>query len=143
MQRRDFFRFLTDSMTMLEADVPAAYDALIASLGGVRARLRAGRDARVVWFEGAELRVESRRLPADVDVAFCRRTILDLVDGTTTLEQSILADRLRIRGSVEAVERFYDALCTYVDGALHSARFPALLDEYRMPRHGERSEEAA
>jgi len=131
MPERDFFDFLATSMTVLEREAPVGYRALESRLSGLRARLESGGVRRVVSFDRSRFLLGDDSGSPDVDAAFERGVVLELVDGATSLDQAILDDKLRVRGAVEAVERFYDGICLYVDAAVRSPGFVPLLERYR------------
>lgn len=138
MPQRDFFAFLATSMSVLERESPAGYRALEKRLSGLRALLTSGGVRRVVAFDRSGLTFGDDSGSTDVEVAFEREVVLELVDGVTSLEQAIVDDKLLVRGGVEAVERFYDGICLYVDAAVRSPGVVPLLEQYRETADGGR-----
>ena len=126
-----FFRFLAQSMRVLENEAPGRYQSLTMALGGMQAQLTADGSARVVRFEGSRFVLKNESGDVDVDVVFTSDTILGLIDGELSLEEAINNETLWIRGAVEIVEQFYDAVLVYVDGAIRSPGFLNLLKDFR------------
>jgi len=71
--------------------------------------------------------------PPDVQASTSRSTIIDLLEARSTIEDAILSDAILLRGRVEDLARFYDALLYYVCGAVRCPSFPAILAGYRTP----------
>jgi len=59
-----------------------------------------------------------------------RTAILEVLDGLT-LEKAVDSERVTLRGAVDDLVLFHDALLTYLHGAVRCPSFPRLLDEYR------------
>jgi len=70
-------------------------------------------------------------LSEDVEVGLDKPILLDLVDGRVTLEDALLEERLRLRGSLDALVEFDEALYIYLGGAVRCPSFPELYAEYR------------
>jgi hypothetical protein len=47
------------------------------------------------------------------------------------MENAIYQERLRMRGSVETIERFHGALMVYLEGLIRTPEAPVLLESYR------------
>ena len=128
----DFFRLLRESLEGIRMDEPEVHRALTRSLGRLRARLVSDGAACVVWLEFDAWRMDPGDCDADIEVAFDRQIILDLIDGRLTLEDAILGEQLLIFGSVDKVEAFSDALLIYIEGLIRMPGTPALLRGYRQ-----------
>jgi hypothetical protein len=131
-----FFTFLAQSMRILEQEAPERYASLSLAMGDMQAQLTTNGSARIVRFDGSRFVLEREDIKADVDVEFTSDTILDLVDGELSLEEAIDSEVLWIRGAVEVVEHFYDAVLIYIDGAMRSPGFLNLLKEFRRQQDG-------
>jgi hypothetical protein len=126
----DFFDYLTRSFRLLEAGMPAAYQALCAAAGELSVRLVATGDARVLRFRG-RIPVFEADGAADLEVVFDHRVILDLIDGRVALEDALLLDRLWIRGRPGALEQFHAGLIFYLNGAIRLSECLELLRYFR------------
>ena len=133
MPAHDFFGFLRESLGLLESEAPHAYGRLLHELHGLRTCMITDGGRREYLFESGSITESDVSACADLDVAFDRGTLLDLIDGRTSLEEAISAERLWIRGGAEAVERFHTGMLIYLDGAVRSPGFPDLLARYRQP----------
>jgi hypothetical protein len=131
MPSADFFSFLRTSLSRIAADEPDAHRALIDAMGSMRVRLVADGMARIVRFDFPDWTICAEVGEAILEVAFEREIILDLIDGRLTMEDAINQERLRMRGSVETIERFHGALMVYLEGLIRTPEAPALLESYR------------
>ena len=131
MLRRDFFDFLSVSLDVIENEAPGSFHALAREVDGLLARLVADGDARIVCCDAARFAVVEDMSEPDIEVAFEREGILNLIDGKSTLEGAFYGEALRIRGDVEIVERFHEGLQLYLAGAIRSTSMPALLAQFR------------
>jgi hypothetical protein len=131
MPSADFFGFLRCSLSVLEKEVSEAHSALAAALGDLRARLVADGVACSIWRDSSGWRIYPGPTDADLEVAFDRRVILDLIDGRMRIHDAIDRERLRLRGPVEAIERFYGALMIYLEGLMRAPGAMAILKDYR------------
>jgi hypothetical protein len=128
----DFFAFLDESLAGIRTDEPEVHCALTQSLGRLRARLVSDGVAVVVWLDSNSWRMDPGDREADIEVAFNRQTILDLIDGCLTLEEAILREQLLIFGSVDKVETFNDAFLIYIEGLIRMPGTAALVRRYRQ-----------
>jgi hypothetical protein len=131
MPSADFFSFLRGSLSVLEKEVSEAHCALAAALGGLRARLVADGVACTIWLDSSGWSIYPGPTDVDLEVAFDRRIILDLIDGRIRIHDAIDRDRLRLRGSAEAIERFFTALMIYLEGLMRAPGTMAILKDYR------------
>lgn len=131
MSARDFGAFLDSSLDLLEREVPRASDRLAAALG-----------SSVVHFDAEEgtfvLQMQKHRrvLPrsgdtADITLGLTREVVVDLVEGSISLEEALFTDRLSLRGPVDRLGDFFDALHAYLEGAVRAPSFPQLFEAYR------------
>lgn len=126
-----FATFLAHSMTLLAAEKPPVYARLCASLRGREARVTMDGERLGIAFPAGEF-----RLLADVDrpcieLSSSRTTVVDVVDGRLTLEEAVWGEQLELRGRLDDLVRFHDALVLYLHGAVRCPSFPWLLDCYR------------
>jgi hypothetical protein len=131
MPPADFFVFLHNSLSCIADEVPDAHRALTAAMGSMRVRLVADGVARIIRFEFSDWTIYAGPSKADLEVAFDREIIMDLIDGRLTMADAIYQERLRMRGCVETIERFHGALLIYLEGLIRSPGAPAMLERYR------------
>jgi hypothetical protein len=132
MPPADFFTFLRTSLSRIADEVPDAHRALVGAMGNLRARLVADGAARIIRFDFPDWTICAGASEADLEVAFDRDIIMDLIDSRLTMEDAIYQERLRMRGPVETIERFYDALLVYLEGLTRTPGAPAMLESYRQ-----------
>lgn len=134
MPAPDFLAFLDRSLRLLAAEAPEAMDALLAETAGLRLRLEAASARATLWVTpaGVEIFAPGPPAPTDVFISFEDRVILDLVDGVSSLDEAVTAERLHLRGPVDAVERLLAGLAAYLKGAVRSPGMARLLAEYRL-----------
>jgi len=132
---------VAESFGLLELQQSGRHRSLLEKLRGRVVCLRSGGEVFVMDFTTADLRfrggVSGADSAADVDVAFDRVLINDLVSGALDLQQALLSDRLRVVGSFSEVVRLYDALETYLHAAVRSLSFPELWRRHRHEFAGE------
>ena len=132
MPPADFFTFLRTSLSCIAAEEPDGHRALTAAMGRMRVRLVADGVARIIRFDFPDWAIYPEvSEAADLEVAFDREIIMDLIDGRLTMEDAIYQERLRMRGSVETIERFHGALMIYLEGLIRTPGAPAMLEVYR------------
>jgi hypothetical protein len=127
----DFFTFLQTSLSSIVSEQPDAHRALVAAMGNLRARLIADGDARIIRFDLPDWTIYAGSGDADLEVAFDRQIILDLIDGRLTMEDAIYQERLRMFGPTEMIERFYSALLIYLEGLIRIPATATMLFTYR------------
>jgi len=65
-----------------------------------------------------------------VEARVSRAALCELLEAEYTLPEAIYNDRVILRGHLDDLLAFYDALYLYFCGAVRCASFPAILDEY-------------
>jgi hypothetical protein len=79
--------------------------------------------------------VSTRGAPATsattVVVRTGRATLLDLIDGRSSLTDAVLRDAVLLRGDRQDLVRFHDALWLYLQGAVRAPSMSELLRRYR------------
>ena len=131
MARPDFFAFLGNSLQGLSAEEPEAHRSLARAMGDLRAQLTTDGKVCSLSLDSLAWTMYYDDIKVDIEVAFDRQIVLDLIDGLLSLEDAILQERLRMQGSVTAIERFYDALMIYLEGLMRVPGTRALLEAYR------------
>jgi hypothetical protein len=126
-----FGGFLARSLDVLERERPDAHAELCRVAAPRTVALVVEGEAVWLAFHRTGLRIEAARHPADVELETSESAILDVIDRGATLVSLALSGRLELRGSVDDVLGFHDALSLYVHGAVRAPSFPGLLREYR------------
>jgi hypothetical protein len=126
-----FFEFLEHSLEVLRDEMPAAHAAFVSTLEGRRLGIDADGERRVLSFGATGVRAHGGEERADLEVEFERSTVLDLVDGLISLPAAVLADRLRLRGGLDAIGLFDRALRSYAQGTVRCPSMPGLLERFR------------
>jgi hypothetical protein len=127
----DFQTFMSDSFVLLYAEIPSLYRRLAGTLGERWIMVEVDGPRFAIASDGFRLSVVD---PADshaVDLATSGREILALLDGRTTLLDSVRAGRLRLRGRPDEIKVFYDALMVYLGAAVRAPGFVSLRDRFR------------
>jgi hypothetical protein len=81
--------------------------------------------------DGIRLSIVGPNKPTAVELATSGSEILGLLDGRTTLLQSVIAGRLRLRGLPDDLRVFHDALMVYLGAAVRAPGFVSLRDRFR------------
>jgi hypothetical protein len=140
--------FVGTSLELLRRQHPPAYAVLCSSMAGRRARLSISGESLALVFSAEHIAVERlvpERIeagPAAADVPHAAgepelclttdwATILDLVDAQLSITDAVVCGQFDLRGEGRELARFYDALLTYLRGAVRCPSFPGLLDRLR------------
>jgi hypothetical protein len=145
--------FVGTSLELLRRQHPPAYAVLCSSMAGRRARLSISGESLALVFSAEHIAVERLVLerlvperleagPAAADVPHAAgepelclttdwATILDLVDAQLSITDAVVCGQFDLRGEGRELARFYDALLTYLRGAVRCPSFPGLLDRLR------------
>jgi hypothetical protein len=129
-----FRRFLDRSLVAIENEAPEVHRALCRSLARSVVRLCID-DERMVLLGGRERLAMSDDVPgATVEFATNSATLLALTSGATSFLDAALADRMIVKGAVDEMVGFYEALVLYLQGAVRSPSLPWLLEEFECTR---------
>jgi len=124
---RAFPRYLRAAFALLASDTPHHFAALRDTLGAMAIVIRLGDEQplRVCIADGAASVTEAAH--GDVALQLGAPALDALLHGEVTVEEAIAADRLAVKGKLDEVLIFLDALHIWLHGAL---RCPALHDLY-------------
>ena len=127
---------LDESLSVLRREQPALYARLCEALAGIHIDVRIDRDWMIVRFETGTHRVEATTAtaePSAADARFraSRGAVLDVLDGRISLAEAVLKGRLEAYAPLPRLLELHDALLLYINGAVRSPSFPALLDRFR------------
>jgi hypothetical protein len=123
------------SLAILRRQHPLLYARMSQRLGRRTVRIEVdGETVTLGLGENREVTATPPALPWSVRSVATKEAILRVVDGHITLEAAILSDQIEVYGDTADILGFYDALQLYVQGAVRSPRFPALLRRYRHER---------
>jgi hypothetical protein len=129
-----FGAFVDGALLALAREAAATYARLATLVGAEGVRLAMGDAALVVRFGARSHAIEPARAPAAVEARSDRATIAALLAAELTSREAIESDRLQLRGEVDAVLRFEQALGAFVEGAARAPSFPGLLAAFRDER---------
>ena len=124
---RAFPRYLRAAFALLASDTPTHFAALRDTLGALAIVIRLGDEQplRVCIADGAASVTEAAQ--GEVDLQLGEPALDALLHGELTVEEAIAADRLAVKGKLDEVLIFLDALHIWLHGAL---RCPSLHDLY-------------
>jgi len=124
---RAFPRTLRAAFALLASDTPTHYAALRDTLGALAIVIRLGDEQplRVCIADGAASITEASH--GEVALQLGEPAFDALLHGELTVEEAIAADRLAVKGKLDEVLIFLDALHIWLHGAL---RCPSLHDLY-------------
>lgn len=129
---RSFRDFLASSFALLAREVPAAYTQMCRQLAPREVILRVDRETVALVFSRDDVHIAPHSSHPHVEIETTRATVLSVIDAEATLTEAVFDDRLLLRGRLEDLVAFHDALLTYVQGAVRTPSFPALLRRYRQ-----------
>ncbi len=131
MSDHRFADFLAQSFGALQRELPAVYAQLCRQLCPREVGIVVDGETVAACFQRDDVRLSRHRVNPAVEMRTSRGAILAVIDGESTLLDSILDDRLCLRGGPEDVLAFHEALLTYVHGAVRAPSFPGLLADFR------------
>jgi len=129
-----FATFLDHSMTVLAAEKPAVHARLCVLLYDREARLEVDHEHIGIAFPDGAFRLVDTVAHPFIELRSSRATVLDVVGGRSTLDDAVWADRLWLRGHLDDLVLFHDALVLYLQGAVRCPSFPWLLECYQDAR---------
>lgn len=132
-ENRSFTACVTRSFDTLRQECPEAYLRACGFLVGLRVALEVDGENVVLEVSRERIDIVPVGTPADICASTTRTTIDDLYQGHSTTEHAILSDAVLLKGSIDNLARFHDALLDYVRGAVRCPSFPALMAAYRSP----------
>lgn len=134
MSRGEFADFLEASLHALADEKPSSRRRLDAAMANRPVRFDVEGDSFVLDFDASGFRMLEPGGPAALDLGLSKQTILDLVEGRISFDEAIWSDALALRGSVDELASFFDALLVYLGAAVRCPSFPDLFDRYCQGR---------
>lgn len=131
-RERGFRDFLASSFALLAREVPTAYTHMCRQLAPREVILRVDGETVALVFRCDDVHIAPHSPHPQVEIETTRATVLSVIDAEATLTEAVLDDRLLLRGRLEDLVAFHDALLTYVRGAVRAPSFPHLLRRYRQ-----------
>jgi hypothetical protein len=132
-----FKEFLVRSLEVLAAEKPRLHAALCTLLDGKELDFSID-GVRVVLRFTPAIEMSDSAFAPHIRLASDRAAILDVLEGSS-LEEAVVAERVALRGTLDDLVLFHDALLVYLHGAVRCPSFPRLLDEYRGRNVGARA----
>lgn len=133
MNDANFSPFLQRSLSLLDGEAPAAYAAVVASLGGRSVNIAVDDERLALLARRGRLVISAPLEHPTTSARTSRRALRRLLEGEVDLTRAILADEVALFGGVDDLTNLYDALLCYFRGAVRSPSFPALLDDFLGP----------
>jgi len=127
--RVSFRSYLEKSFETMRVQSPGHLEAFRSSFGGLCVRIRVGDEALRVEPTGGTAWTKDDG-DAHVTVAIGSDTLARILEGHATIEQCVWDGTLSIRGRIDDVLRFHDALRLWINGALRCYDFPRLYEGY-------------
>jgi hypothetical protein len=124
-----FGAFLERSLRLLAREAPAHFAAVRAKLQTTSINISLDGAAPIC----VQLAVEPWVAPAsstELTAAISQRDLIDLLQGAFTIDAAILTERLQLRGPLDDLLGFLDALHAWLHGAVRCPSFAALHLQY-------------
>jgi hypothetical protein len=134
MSHGEFADLLEASLGALRRERPRSHRRLVAAMSHRPIRFEVEGDAFVLDFDETGPHLHPPDVPSSLELGLSKQTILDLVQGVISFDEAIWSDALRLRGPVDELTRFSDALLIYLRAAVRCPSFPQLFDAYRSGR---------
>jgi hypothetical protein len=129
-------RLLMESFSVLEAELPPAWQRFCACLDRHSVELRIDDEAFVVRLIRQRPVISAPDADADARIETTRQAILDVLDARLSLRDAVLRDALRVTAPLATVNRLHDGIIAYVHGGVRCPSFPSLLKRLRAaPAH--------
>jgi len=125
-----FRQFLERSLVTLRGELPNGYALVAARLGTRSVDIGVDGESLSIHGDGASLRVTDVRGAPSADAGGAMGTMAEILDGTLPLNEAILSGRIYLRGKLDDLAAFFEALQTYFGAAVRCPSFAALLDDY-------------
>jgi len=125
-----FRHFLERSLVTLRSELPHGYALVAARLGRRSVDIGVDGEALAIHGDGATLRVDGVSGVASADAGGAMGTMAEILDGTLPLNDAILSGRIHLRGKLDDLAAFFEALQTYFGAAVRCPSFAGLLDDY-------------
>jgi hypothetical protein len=119
--------YVERALAIVAREAPVHFTAMRAELGGLGARVRAvgAPPFRVTLASGPPwVALGDERQAIELGVG--EEALEDLVTGRATIEDAVETEGLRVRGSIDDVGRFLDALRAWLHGAFRAPSMPEL-----------------
>jgi hypothetical protein len=133
-RRRPFREFLDEALYALRAELPWVWRALCAALHARAVDLAVDGELVRVRGDAEGLSVTPLRaageLTESVSLRTSRAVIVGLVEARDTFVDAVTHDRVTLRGGVDDLLAFHDALVVFLHGAVRCPSFSRLLDEF-------------
>jgi hypothetical protein len=133
MNHSGFTNFLERSLALLDRQAPAAYGAVVTTLGARSVNIEVDHERLALRAAGSRLVIVPLLPRATTSARTSRPALRRLLEGEQNLTSAILTDEVALYGSVEDLTTLYEALLCYFRGAVRSPGFPALLDDFLGP----------
>jgi hypothetical protein len=119
---------LEQALALVAREAPVHFAAMRARLGARTAGVRVGDEPPLhVSLVGAPPWVRAEApAPADLHLALTRATLARLLRGEASIEEAILDETLGARGEVPALLAFFEALSSWLHGAMRAPSLPQL-----------------
>lgn len=131
MQSRDLPWYITQALSHLSRDVPAAYAAIQDTCAELRLSVMSDRSESTVWITQPRIEVFGPVSNADVTAQFQETVITDLIDARLSIGEALAQDLLVLVGSTENLDRLVAGLQFFLRGAIRSRALQELLDDFR------------
>lgn len=135
---------LERALDVLRADAPRRYAAIASALRRSPAKYEIGAERFTLSAADGEVSVDTgwRMLGSEAEVTIPPRALVEVIDGTTTLERLIAKDVLRIAADRKALLALDEAARHLARAGIASAKLRAEFDSYRDWVFGQAKENA-
>ena len=125
-----FREFLGRSLQTLEAELPAGYAAVAASLGQRDVQVEVDGERLAICSNGARLVIVDGTLRPSALARGTTSALRAILEGAHSLESAVLAELIHLQGRLEDLAAFYEALRSYFNAAVRCPSFAQLLADY-------------
>jgi len=127
----EFASFLERAMGLIAREKAAVYRRVCQHLAEARIRLVVDGDVVAPRFDARGFALGEPCEDPEIALESDRATILAVLDGELTLDEAVWGERIALRGALDDLALFLEALVLVVGGAVRCPSFPELLVDYR------------
>lgn len=130
MTEPSFRHFLTRSLATLEAELPSGYAAMALALGRRDVDVEVDGERLAICGNARYLAIADAAIKPTAQARASSAALRAILDGSYSLESAVLADVIELRGALDDLVAFYEALKAYFNAAVRCPSFAGLLAEY-------------
>jgi hypothetical protein len=127
---RSFRHFLRCSLATLQAELPSGYAAMAEALGRRDVDVDVDGERLAICGNARHLAIADAAINPTAYARASNDALRAILNGSHSLESAVLAELIELRGPLDDLVAFYEALKAYFNAAVRCPSFAGLLAEY-------------